>query len=288
MSENLTLAPSLVEALDELEGREAEGWARSLSARKRAEVELHDEHREVVSCEGGREQYREYANSKYYKTARESRRYIESWLEENARGRLVLDFACGNGIFSFKAARAGAAYVVGIDISGVSVASARRQAENLGIADRVRFVQADCEQTELPSGSFDVALCGGVLHHLDLSYALPELRRLLRPGGRLLAVEPLNINPFFQLYRKVTGHLRTEFEAEHILSLSDIKFIGRFIDVLELRYFHLFSLLAAPFHRTALFGPILGVTEAVDRIVTRIPLARLMCWQLCLSAEKER
>jgi SAM-dependent methyltransferase len=150
----------------------------------------------------------------------------------------------------------------------------------------MRFVQTDCEQSGLPSGSFDVAMCGGVLHHLDLTAALSELQRLLRPGGMLLAVEPLNINPAFQLYRKLTAHLRTEYEAEHILSLRDIKLIGSFFEIDSVRYFHQLSPLAAFLHRTPVFSPVLVLTDAIDQVLTRLPLVRLMSWQIFVSARK--
>ena len=41
----------------------------------------------------------------------------------------------------------------------------------------MRLRQGDCENTGLPNTCVDVILCCGMLHHLDLSYAFPEIRR---------------------------------------------------------------------------------------------------------------
>jgi len=111
-----------------------------------------------------------------------------------------------------------------------------------------------------------------MLHHLDLSYAFPELRRILAPGGTILAVEALDYNPFIKLYRRLTPQMRTEWEKAHILSLKDVRFAQRFFDLGEIHYWHITSI-ASP------HVPVLaGVLERADRLLTRIPLVRLLAW----------
>ena len=46
-------------------------------------------------------------------------------------------------------------------------------------------------------------MCCGMLHHLDLSYAFPELRRILSLEGKILAIEALDYNPIIKLYRNI-------------------------------------------------------------------------------------
>jgi len=74
-------------------------------------------------------------------------------------------------------------------------------------------------------------MCAGMLHHVELSYAFPELRRVLKPGGRILAAEALNYNPAIKLYRNLTPSLRTAWEKDHILSLKDVRFAQRFFQL---------------------------------------------------------
>jgi ubiquinone/menaquinone biosynthesis C-methylase UbiE len=249
-------------------------WLASLDARKRKELEFHDRDRDrqrVASLDQDTFE-RFYGNRKYYSATAPSKRYTDEWIRRNARGKVFLDYACGNGESAIKAARAGASLSIGIDISPVSVANANADARAAGVSDRTMFVQADCENTKLPEHSVDAVICSGMLHHLDLSYAFPELRRILAPGGTILAVEALDYNPFIKLYRRLTPQMRTEWEKAHILSLKDVRFAQRFFDLGEIHYWHITSI-ASP------HVPVLaGVLERADRLLTRIPLVRLLAW----------
>ena len=96
----------------------------------------------------------------------------------------VLDAACGTGDLTLAAARAGAATVTGLDFSARMLERARRKAPGL------RFVRGDLLELPFPSGSFDAATVGfGVRNVEDLEAGLRELRRVLRPGGRLGVLE---------------------------------------------------------------------------------------------------
>jgi ubiquinone/menaquinone biosynthesis C-methylase UbiE len=104
-----------------------------------------------------------------------------------APGNRVLDIACGTGLVSFAAARAvgPAGYVLGVDLSGRMVTCAERQAENLQLSN-CGFARMDAEALSLPDASFDVALCAlGLMYMPDPAQALREMRRVLRPGGRI-------------------------------------------------------------------------------------------------------
>jgi len=112
-------------------------------------------------------------------------------------GESVLDVACGAGAAAVLAAAAvtpptgsvqSAGRVVGIDLSGRMIDAARRRAEDSGIAN-VTFARMDAERLELPDASFDVVLCAlGLMYMPDPARALREMRRVLRPRGRLVAV----------------------------------------------------------------------------------------------------
>jgi ubiquinone/menaquinone biosynthesis C-methylase UbiE len=104
-------------------------------------------------------------------------------------GERVLDVACGTGLVSFRAAATvghqGA--VVGTDISGEMVETARRGAAQRDLAN-ARFERADAEALPMKVASFDVAVCAlGLMYVPDPVRALCEMRRLLRPGGRAAA-----------------------------------------------------------------------------------------------------
>jgi ubiquinone/menaquinone biosynthesis C-methylase UbiE len=135
------------------------------------------------------------------------------------RDQEVLDYGCGEGRLTFDLLRKGARYVTGIDVSEVRVDAARRRADHLGVADRCRFVTADAHATGFPDASFDLVVGTDVLHHLDLERALREIRRVLRPGGRAVFVEPLAHNPILRLGRFLTPSGRTP--DEHPFTVED-------------------------------------------------------------------
>jgi|SRR5579883_287544 ubiquinone/menaquinone biosynthesis C-methylase UbiE len=261
-------------ALDEIDKIRPDAWYRNLSPRQRAEMEFHNRDRAPTAQAEARAQdtYEKfYGNKKYYSATRRSVDYGDSWIDEHSPGKVVLDYACGNGKMALRAAKAGAKLAIGIDISDVSIANCQRSAAELGLSN-VRFVQANAEATMLPDESIDTVLCFGMLHHLDLSYAFPELRRIMKEGGRLFAAEALDYNLAIKLYRMLTPDMRTEWEKAHILSHKDLRFARRFFDIGEIRYWH----------PTAYIGgkirPLLPVLDLADRVLERIPLVQLWSW----------
>jgi len=169
--------------LDEIEKVTDEEWINSLDERKRKELEFHDIHRDRSEPESmDQDTYEKlYGNRKFYAATELSKAYVDRWIAENARGKVFLDYACGNGFNAIKAAEAGAKLAIGIDISRVSVENARRDALEKGLSENTRFVQADAENTKLPDNGVDAIICSGMLHHLDLNQAFPELERILAP-----------------------------------------------------------------------------------------------------------
>ena len=267
-------ADDLREELQRIARANGDDWYATLEERKRKEGEFHDKMRDTERIAAiGRDQYEEFfSNHRFYRTAELSRAYFFGWLRRHAAGKVVLDFACGDGDVALRAAAAGARLVIGIDISAVSVENARRTAAERGLTGRTFFLRADCENTGLPADSVDVVVCAGVLHHLDVNRAFPEIRRILAPGGRVMAFEALNYNPLTRLYRNRHAHQRTEWEKAHILSLKDVRLARRYFDVGEIRYFHLTSI-------GGVWVPgVLPLLNGIDRLLTRVPGVQLMSW----------
>jgi ubiquinone/menaquinone biosynthesis C-methylase UbiE len=109
-----------------------------------------------------------------------------------APGEAVLDVGCGTGSLAIAAARRiGERGVVhGVDPSAELLARARNKARRAGV--EVTFAVAAGEALPLPDASFDVVLSTLVFHHLShdaLRASVVEIRRVLKPGGRMLAVD---------------------------------------------------------------------------------------------------
>jgi len=104
-------------------------------------------------------------------------------------GERVLDVACGTALVTLEAARAVGpqGHVLGVDLSDRMVAAARARAQ-AGALRHADFARGDAEALALPDGGFDVALCAlGLMYMPDPLQALREMRRVLRPGGRMVA-----------------------------------------------------------------------------------------------------
>jgi ubiquinone/menaquinone biosynthesis C-methylase UbiE len=102
-------------------------------------------------------------------------------------GDVVLDVATGPGTVARAAAlRVGkTGRVVGTDISGPMLAIARSKPAVSG-AGPIEYVESPAAPLAAPSGAFNVALCQqGLQFFPDRDMALGEMRRALRPGGRL-------------------------------------------------------------------------------------------------------
>ncbi len=108
-------------------------------------------------------------------------------LAEVGPADLVVDVASGAGTSAMLAAREYGCEVVGVDYGSTAVAGARAEAEAQGLAHSVSFVEGDAEALPLGDASFDVAVCECALCTFpDKATAVAEMRRVLRPGGRLV------------------------------------------------------------------------------------------------------
>ncbi len=283
-----TRIEAIVAALREADKKTNDEWLTSLSERKAAELEFHDRDRDpavaVVDAGGTADT----ANKKYYSTVGLSRSHTDDWIRDHAKGRVFLDYACGNGNHAIAAASAGAELAIGVDISGVSIENCRRRAAEAGFSQNTFFVQGDCENTGLPSDSIDLVIGDGILHHLDLSHVFPELRRIMRPGGRYYGREALNYNPVIKLYRWLTPNMRTEWEKRHILSVRELRFAKHFFDVINVRYWHLCSIFTTPLRKTPMFDRALQVANMLDSVLLRIPPVSLMAWMFSFELVKRQ
>jgi demethylmenaquinone methyltransferase / 2-methoxy-6-polyprenyl-1,4-benzoquinol methylase len=127
----------------------------------------------------------------------------QRWRREAAEavvrpGDRVLDSCCGTGDLAVAAARAGG-NVTGVDFSRPMLERARRK------APEIEWVEGDALALPFADGSYDAATVGfGVRNLSDLDGGLRELRRVLRPGGRVAILEITRprgmLAPFYRLW----------------------------------------------------------------------------------------
>ncbi len=101
-------------------------------------------------------------------------------------GKKILDLGCGAGIDSAEFARSGAS-VTSADFSETAVQSTRELLREAGLPEQV--VQADATALLFEDNTFDCVYSFGVLHHIpDVEKALAEIKRVLKPGGLVMAM----------------------------------------------------------------------------------------------------
>jgi SAM-dependent methyltransferase len=223
----------------------------------------------------------------FYHKGEEGRLWGPVWRRIDLQGSAVLDYCCGNGAFSRLLAGLGA-QVQGVDISPELIKQAREHASAEGMnGDSPRFLVGDAQQLPFEDNRFDYVLGNGVLHHLDLDKAYPEIARVLKPGGRAIFQEPMYHHPALWCLRRMTPKLHTADERP--LNMHDIEKAGKWFRSCSHHEHFLFSVIASPAH---LFGQdfVLSLIDKLDRFDERLmnaqPWLRRYAWFTTLELEK--
>lgn len=123
----------------------------------------------------------------------------------------------GKGIHAVKLLLAGAARAWVVSPMPGELTCAVALARYAGVADRLRGVAAIAEELPFPDGSCDGVFSGGSIHHTVTELALPEIARVLRPGGRFAAFDPWKA-PLYDLGTRILGKRET---SVHCRPLTD-------------------------------------------------------------------
>lgn len=98
-------------------------------------------------------------------------------------GQRVLDLGTGTGVIPRNMQKYGAKWT-GIDISKNQIAQAKRLSEGMDID----YYAASAEEADFPDNTFDVITACQCFWYFDHERILPSLRRMLKPGGKLLVL----------------------------------------------------------------------------------------------------
>ncbi len=107
----------------------------------------------------------------------------------------ALDIGCGSGHITEYLSDTTGAHFTGIDYSPIAITQA--QARTQEKADRLTFLTCDMSALPFPEHSFDAIIAIDTLYFADLDAMLTQFRRLLAPGGQILAyfthaADPMN------------------------------------------------------------------------------------------------
>ncbi len=128
-----------------------------------------------------------------------------------APGSTVLDLGCGTGLFTVEMARQVGqdGHVHAVDIQAEMVASTRLRVSAAGLERRVSFHHSGAYRLPLESASVDIAILIATLPEIpDRLLALEEVRRVIRPGGRIAVSEEM-LHPAYVPAQVTRRWLRT-------------------------------------------------------------------------------
>ncbi|MET0348837.1 MAG: methyltransferase domain-containing protein [Rhizobacter sp.] len=136
----------------------------------------------------------------------------------------VLDVGCGAGHLSFAVAP-GVGEVVASDLSPGMLAAVQAEAERRGLANLVTH-QASAEALPFDDAAFDAVCTRFSAHHwADLTAGLAEIRRVLKPGGRLVVIDIVSPDdPLLDSHLQTLELLR---DASHVRDQSIAQWTAR-------------------------------------------------------------
>jgi 2-polyprenyl-3-methyl-5-hydroxy-6-metoxy-1,4-benzoquinol methylase len=132
----------------------------------------------------------------------------------------LLDFGCGPGLYSVQFGHIGYE-VYGFDISQANVEVARQLAAQYGTSDRMHFQQGVAERLDYPDDYFDVIAGIDILHHVEISPAIAECLRVLKPGGLAVFKEPVEAPLFDKLRNTRLGQWLAPKEVSFDLHITE-------------------------------------------------------------------
>lgn len=148
------------------------------------------------------------------------------------KGQTVADIGCGPGFFTMAMAKAVGeeGCVIAVDLQEAMLEFARRRAEQEGLSSRIRFHRSGEDRIGIEE-KLDFALAFYMIHEVPNREAfLREIHGLLKPGGRLLVVEP-------KFHESATGFAKTLEIADGMgfKAVSNPKVLASFTALLEAR-----------------------------------------------------
>ncbi len=139
-------------------------------------------------------------------------------------GLRILDVGCGDGVLTAALAQGGAV-VTGVDADPRMLAAGRARAEGMSLA--VEFVEGDIQALPFPDATFDVVIAVTVLCFVpDAEWAVREMARVLKPGGRMVIGELGRWN-WWAARRRISGWLGSSvWSAARVRTAGELRRLG--------------------------------------------------------------
>ena len=192
-------------------------------------------------------------------------------------GARVLDIGCGTGAYTAPLSQGSEAFFVGIDCAPALLRLADQRT-----GAHVTFTASDAAQLPFRDDTFDAVVGNAVLHHLPLDRALPELLRVLKPGGSFCFAEPNKLNP--QVFaERSTPAMRKRFQV----SPDEVAFVRWPLRrQLEEAGFSDVEVTPFDFLYPAIPAALISFAEGLGSVLERVPAVKEIAGSLLVRASK--
>lgn len=222
----------------------------------------------------------------------------------NIKGKKILDLGCGFGEASIFFAL-GKAEVTALDISPKMLDNVKNISKRYKVEEKIKTLKAPAEKIPLPSESFDLIYGASILHHLELTTAAWEIKRLLRKNGKAVFIEPLGYNPLINVYRRMSKNLRTKTEKP--LTFKEVNSFNSIFATVSHKEFHLFTTLIflwfyfiekldpnkVRYWRRFIeegekYAKAFRMLNFIDQVILKFPLLKRFCWSTVIVLRKDK
>ena len=198
-------------------------------------------------------------------------------------GKKMLEIGCGSGEQAAYFAHQGA-QVTAIDISDMSL----RHTRELALLEKVsvQTMYMDAQNMTFHNNSFDFIYINSTLMHLNHDVVFEECKRVLKKGGKLVIVEPLDQNLILRLFRRFSVYRQMN---PRYMNLPAFKKYASWFSLFTHREFYFISVMVLPIFTLFPF-PGLGlwrISSVMDRALLRaFPELGPWCWVSVVEYQK--
>ncbi len=232
---------------------------------------------------GSEEDFRGHLN-RWYAAIESGKAEQDELVKKLAKDKTVLEYGCSDGDLSLGILNLPSITnrAHGIDISDKAIDKANARARSMKA--QPLFLTMNAEKLDYSDGMFDLVFGRGIIHHLDLQASLSEIKRVLKPGGRAIFLEPMGHNIALNWYRNRTPSLRTP--DEHPIVIADFELAESIIGETITKFYGLTTLLAVPFQKYRIGPGVMKICERIDSLLFNIPLIRKNAWFVLMVMKK--
>ncbi len=191
--------------------------------------------------------------------------------------KTVLELGCGTGVVS-RGLSGFCRELVATEISEelLSDAIAGPKKPNL------HYLRCDAHKICFRDGAFDCVVGNSILHHLDMWEALREVRRILRPGGRMAFAEPNMLNPQIVIQKNIPLIKKLLGDSVHESAII------RFRLEAQLKRLEFRDVKIIPFDFLHPYTPrfLIGAVSGTGAFLEKVPIVREIAGSLLIAAER--